>query len=151
MDDIIDGVERGRKGGGRVGEVQASSPTPYQRRSCYPGASTGRRQGSRTKGGTEGRGEGERRVLSTSSQRETSVNMRRRRREGDVGDSSPFHANIMAPQARQYRQQSITRRPQHSKHSKRLAFQTASLSPGRFVPSCCQSWPPKRCKLNRRC
>ena len=98
-------------------------------------------------GGRPGGGRG----LSTSSQRETSVNMRGRRREGDVGDSSLFHANIMTPQARQYRKQSITRRPQHSKHSKRLAFQTTSLSPGRFVPAYWHSWPPKRCKLNRCC
>ena len=88
MDEAIDGVERG-------GEVQASSPTPYQRRSCYPGASTGRRQGSGTKGRTKDRGEVEGRGLSTSSQRETIVNMRGREGEGDVGDSSLFHANIM--------------------------------------------------------
>ena len=95
-------TETEKKRGGEGEEVQASSPTPYQRRSCYPGAPTGRRQGSGTKGETEGRGDGERRGLSTSSQRETSVNMRGRRREGDVGDSSLFHANRMAPQAKHY-------------------------------------------------
>ena len=52
--------------------------------------------GTTTRERDEGRdgGPGGRRGLSTSSQRETSVNMRGRRREGDVGDSSLFHANI---------------------------------------------------------
>ena len=42
--------------------------------------------------GPHGRGDRERRGLSTSSQRARGVNMRRRRREGDEGDSSLFHA-----------------------------------------------------------
>ena len=74
--------EGGREGGGGEEEVQASSPTPYQRRACYPGAATGRRQGSGTKGGSTGRGEGERQGLSTPAQRATGKCMRGGRNGG---------------------------------------------------------------------